>query len=199
MVEFFAFFQDSCRVNEYTDHDHGRRGADLAVKPQGRLFDASSDGFTKTDIGVQTCWDADRLDLGRVGIEHHPKYLCTEVAKEVNYESSLPTKPPIETHSQTRGDRGNRAPNERYQLKGDADWVGERGGSRCVEPEFDSAFRNRTGVRQSRQPASPATKAHPVSRKSISILPICGACLCLASFAPCCHYLLKIGHQDVKT
>ena len=38
-------------------------------------------------------------------------------------------------------------PRERYQLKGDADWVGERGSSRCVEPEFDSPFRNRTGVR----------------------------------------------------
>ena len=38
-------------------------------------------------------------------------------------------------------------PRERYQLKGDADWVGGRGGSRCVEPEFDSAFRNRTSVR----------------------------------------------------
>ena len=94
VVELFAFFHDSCRVNEYTDHDHGKRGADLAVKPQGRLFDASSDGFTKTDNGVQARWDADRLDLGRVSIEHHPKFLCTE-AKQVNYESGLPTKPPI--------------------------------------------------------------------------------------------------------
>ena len=33
------------------------------------------------DITVQTCWDADRLDLGRVGIRPHPKYLCTAVAK----------------------------------------------------------------------------------------------------------------------
>ena len=90
-------------------------------------------------------------------------------------------------------------PRERYQLKDDADWVGERGSSWRVEPEFDSAFRNRTGVRKSRQPASPATEAHLVSRKPITILPICGACLCLASFALCCHYLLKIGHQDVKT
>ena len=38
-------------------------------------------------------------------------------------------------------------PRERYLLKGDADWVGERGSSRYVEPEFDSAFCNRTGVR----------------------------------------------------
>ena len=33
-------------------------------------------------------------------------------------------------------------PRERYLLKGDADWVGERGSSRYVEAEFDSAFRN---------------------------------------------------------
>ena len=33
-------------------------------------------------------------------------------------------------------------PRERYQLKGDADWGGERGSSSRVEPEFDSAFRN---------------------------------------------------------
>ena len=33
-------------------------------------------------------------------------------------------------------------PRERYQLKSDADWVGEHGSSSRVEPEFDSAFRN---------------------------------------------------------
>ena len=47
----------------------------------------------------------------------------------------------------------------------DADWVGEHGSSSRVEPKFDSAFRNRTGVRKSRQPASPATEAHLVSHK----------------------------------
>ena len=99
VVELFAFFHDSCRVNEYTDHDHGKRGADLALKLQGRMFEASSDemsllveacaghsdGCTEADISVQTCWDADRLDLGRVGIEPHPKYLCTEVAREAKF------------------------------------------------------------------------------------------------------------------
>jgi hypothetical protein len=56
-------------------------------------------------------------------------------------------------------------PRERYLLKGDADWVGERGSSRQVEPEFDSAFRNRTGVRKSRQPASPTTEAQAVRQQ----------------------------------
>lgn len=36
---------------------------------------------THPDITVQTCWDSDRLDLGRVGIMPHPSRLCTEVAK----------------------------------------------------------------------------------------------------------------------
>ena len=31
VVELFAFFHDSCRVNEYTDHDHGKRGAGMSV------------------------------------------------------------------------------------------------------------------------------------------------------------------------
>ena len=96
VVELFAFFHDSCRVNEYTDHDHGKRGADLALKLQGGMFEANademnllveactghSDGYTEADITVQTCWDADRLDLGRVGIRPNPEYLCTAVAKE---------------------------------------------------------------------------------------------------------------------
>jgi uncharacterized protein len=30
VVELFALFHDSCRVNEDTDHGHGSRGADLA-------------------------------------------------------------------------------------------------------------------------------------------------------------------------
>ncbi len=39
-------------------------------------------GKTTGDVTVQTCWDADRLDLGRVGIRPHHKYLCTKAAKD---------------------------------------------------------------------------------------------------------------------
>ncbi len=34
-----------------------------------------SDGELHTDATIQSCWDADRLDLGRVGKRPHPKYL----------------------------------------------------------------------------------------------------------------------------
>ena len=31
---------------------------------------------------IQTCWDADRLDLIRAGITPDPNHLCTAAAKE---------------------------------------------------------------------------------------------------------------------
>ena len=37
-------------------------------------------GDVSTDATIQTCWDADRLDLGRVGIFPSAKYLSQEAA-----------------------------------------------------------------------------------------------------------------------
>ncbi len=95
VVELFAVFHDARRLNEHSDHDHGRRGAELAVQLRGSSFELSdgdfallheacslhTDGLTDGDTTVQTCWDADRLDLGRVGITPEPRYLCTAAAK----------------------------------------------------------------------------------------------------------------------
>jgi uncharacterized protein len=36
---------------------------------------------THPDETIQTCWDADRLDLGRVGITPSPYFLNTAIAK----------------------------------------------------------------------------------------------------------------------
>lgn len=41
----------------------------------------NSNGYTETDTTVQNFWDADRLDLGRVGIIPSARYLCTESAR----------------------------------------------------------------------------------------------------------------------
>ena len=38
-------------------------------------------GLVEGDITIQTCWDSDRLELGRVGIKPLPERLCTEFAK----------------------------------------------------------------------------------------------------------------------
>lgn len=95
VVQLFAIFHDSRRINEGVDDGHGQRGADLAVRLRGDIFQlpdqdfnllhaacvGHTDGGTTADITIQTCWDADRLDLGRVGICPHPSKLCTGAAK----------------------------------------------------------------------------------------------------------------------
>ena len=48
------------------------------------LYDACAhhtDGLIDGNVTVQTCWDADRLDLGRVGTTPDCEYLCTPYAK----------------------------------------------------------------------------------------------------------------------
>jgi len=97
VVTLFALFHDSRRVNEYTDFGHGHRGAELARSLRGTLVHLSDDdfdllyeacrlhtsGLTEGDITLQVCWDADRLDLGRVGITPEPDRLCTDAAREL--------------------------------------------------------------------------------------------------------------------
>jgi uncharacterized protein len=96
VVRLFAVLHDSRRINEGTDPDHGPRAAEFARTLRGRLFDLPEHEFlllhracaghtherTHPDVTIQTCWDADRLDLGRVGITPHPNRLCTEIAKQ---------------------------------------------------------------------------------------------------------------------
>lgn len=96
IVKLFALLHDSRRINEDRDPEHGARGAELARSLQGRVFtlapqdltllcDACSlhtCGRTIGNITVQTCWDADRLDLLRVGTRPVPSRLCTDAAKD---------------------------------------------------------------------------------------------------------------------
>ena len=94
VVQLFAVFHDSRRINEGYDDGHGQRGADLAAELR-HLFDLSdadfellyeacahhTNGLTEADPTIQTCWDSDRLDLGRLGMMPEPKKLCTLAAK----------------------------------------------------------------------------------------------------------------------
>jgi len=47
-----------------------------------RACELHTEGYLDGDITVQTCWDADRLDLGRVGITPPEEKLCTEAARD---------------------------------------------------------------------------------------------------------------------
>jgi uncharacterized protein len=112
VVELFSFVHDARRVHDGGDRRHGERAAELVHELQGRLFCLGrtelgllelacrehSAGRLDADATVQTCWDADRLDLGRVGIRPDPARLCTEAAKEPGviadaYERSLGCQP----------------------------------------------------------------------------------------------------------
>jgi uncharacterized protein len=96
VVELFAFLHDACRLHDGSDPGHGRRAAEFAESLHGAVYRLSprqleqlrmaceghSDGLLEADVTVQTCWDADRLDLGRIGIRPEPSRLCTEAARQ---------------------------------------------------------------------------------------------------------------------
>jgi uncharacterized protein len=96
VVQFFSVFHDAGRHSEGRDPKHGPRGVALAEKYRhNHLSDLTDSEFallvaacslhteapTHEDITVQTCFDSDRLDLGRVRTIPNPKYLCTDAAK----------------------------------------------------------------------------------------------------------------------
>ncbi len=97
VVELFAFLHDSQRLNEFEDRLHGDRAAEYAASLNHRYFDLSdiqleklvnairfhSEGYVEKCSTIQTCWDADRLDLGRVGIKPSARFLSPVAASYI--------------------------------------------------------------------------------------------------------------------
>lgn len=96
VVRLFALLHDSQRRDDGDDDQHGIRAGDFAMGLQREgLLGLShehaelllvacrghSHGLRDAHPTIQTCWDADRLDLGRVGIRPDPRYLCTIPAR----------------------------------------------------------------------------------------------------------------------
>jgi len=95
LVGLFAFLHDCRRRNDGSDPAHGERAADFVREINGRFFSLAnaelgdletacrdhSAGYLQANITVQTCWDADRLDLGRIGTRPDPAHLCTAAAR----------------------------------------------------------------------------------------------------------------------
>lgn len=92
----FALVHDSQREDEGLDPEHGPRAAEFVTEHRYTLFAFlsnsqidelviacrdHSEGLVHGPEAVQACWDADRLDLGRVGVTPDPRYLCTDHAK----------------------------------------------------------------------------------------------------------------------
>ena len=97
VVRLFALFHDCQRVNDGFDPDHGRRGAAFAASVRGSWFELPddefdllqcacvwhTDGHHHDDPTIGTCWDADRLDLGRAGMIPDPSYMSTAFGAEI--------------------------------------------------------------------------------------------------------------------
>lgn len=98
VVRLFALIHDSCRHDEWRDPDHGPRAAELAERLHGdgwfqleplslellltacRIHNGADPQDEPT---LAVCLDADRLDLGRVGIRPDPKHLSTDRARDI--------------------------------------------------------------------------------------------------------------------
>ncbi len=114
VVTLFAVLHDSQRRNEMTDPQHGPRAAEFAKSLRGTLLSLEDHQFhllyraceghtherDHPDVTIQTCWDSDRLDLGRVGITPIPAD-CVRLLRSVPRPFAGPTPEPVLDSSQT--------------------------------------------------------------------------------------------------
>ena len=95
VVRLFAVLHDSQRWNDGYDPEHGYRAAAVAESVRNELFVVTdvqmellsialqlhNDGKVTDDSTIGTCWDADRMDLPRVGIAPDPKLMSTQFGR----------------------------------------------------------------------------------------------------------------------
>ena len=96
IVRLFSFLHDCCRLDDRSDPEHGPRAAEFTETLRDELIVADDDAFAKlveairdhtnvinsSDVDIATCWDADRLDIGRVGRRPDRRFLNTDIAKK---------------------------------------------------------------------------------------------------------------------
>jgi len=102
VVSYFSYFHDCMRENEHEDFEHGLRGS-IFAKRHRKLINLNENQFQQllnaceghttgerpSCITINTCWDADRLDIGRVGIRPSSQYLHTAEAKRIADENDF--------------------------------------------------------------------------------------------------------------
>src|SRR5215469_10188156 len=103
VVRLFAVLHDSCRVDDSYEVIHGERAARYAEDLRGSLFDLDEERFAllqlacrrhahgqvSLDPTIGACWDADRLDLPRVGIVPDQRFMSTESGRRVANELAV--------------------------------------------------------------------------------------------------------------
>jgi uncharacterized protein len=97
VVRLFSILHDSQRTSDGGDHGHGQLAAAYAQRQQGthftlpmallnKLADACARhefGQITSDLLIGTCWDADRLDLVRIGVIPREELMNTPEGKRL--------------------------------------------------------------------------------------------------------------------
>lgn len=98
VVGAFAYLHDVCRENDGVDINHGLRASMKINEIRNTLLSSFSDEqiellqlackyhTTRRKMGhptIDACFDADRLDLGRVGITPNPKKMATKTGARI--------------------------------------------------------------------------------------------------------------------
>lgn len=98
VVSLFAYLHDSCREDDMDDEQHGPRAAAWIETLRASLLKELSDeefdllqqacklhtAWHKTgNPTIDACFDADRLDLWRVGVVPDPSKMATEKGAEI--------------------------------------------------------------------------------------------------------------------
>jgi len=97
VIRLFAIFHDSRRVSDGYDESHGALGAELARQWRGKYYEIDDERFEQLyrackehttthftgDITIDTCFDADRLDLARVEIIPDPEKMATAAGTKI--------------------------------------------------------------------------------------------------------------------
>ena len=95
-------FHDSKREDDYRDLEHGPR-AEIYLREIRELIPLKdvqfetlciacrthTTGQIPENITVATCWDSDRLDIGRVGIKPKEKYFSNPEAQRIVRENDF--------------------------------------------------------------------------------------------------------------
>ena len=127
IVQLFALFHDCMRWNDSVDPGHGLRGAEYAAKIKNEFINISPDDFDKfyyacewhtdkrttNDITVAACWDADRLDIGRVGYELDSWFMNSKPAQEIAKRDDIDVLDRIEVRNWEKLIRMSDKPNRR--------------------------------------------------------------------------------------
>lgn len=97
VVRLFAMLHDSQRREDRPEPEHGPRAAEFVRQLCGEAFALSPGqlellitscrdhelGLTSSDPTIGTCWDADRLDLDRIGIVTDSRYMSTDYGRRL--------------------------------------------------------------------------------------------------------------------